>query len=141
MSVWADVQIKAQLSETPVASPTYNITLHGSANAPLPFQFEITSSLVPVEGAYSGLAKQSNQKRKNGRVNQLSVLANATTKQFLGKTEWYLYLEVKTYADNGTTLLTTETATMRLAQADRVPAANAPTRIVMSGPLEAYAVA
>lgn len=140
MSVWADTQVRAQLSETAVASPVYNITLHGSANGLLPFTFEVTSRIVPTDGAYSGIAKQVNLKRKTGSVRTLSLLLNDTTKQFLGKEEWYLYLEVKTYADDGTTLLNTETATMRLSQANRVAAADAPTRVVMSGPLEAYAI-
>lgn len=142
MAVWADVQVRALISAAPVDNPSYDLTLHGEANGLLPFGFNIQSTFVPREGAYSGLAKQDNIKRKTGTLSSpLSVLLNATTKALLGKQEQILYLEVKTFADDATTLLTTETAAIEIAEAMRVDASNAPSRVSVNGPVVAYALA
>ena len=140
MSVWADTKVMAQLSQVAVGTPAYNLTLHGSDNGLLPFEFPVQSAFEAVEGAYSGLAKQVNVKRKSGLLSGMSMLDNDSTKVFVGKNEWYLYLEVKTYADDGTTLLSTETAAVQLTEARRVAAANVANRIVVSGHITAYAI-
>ena len=138
MAVWNDVEVKVQLSATVVSSPTYPDTLSGDL-AVLPFQLATQSQYAAIEGAYKGITRQKNLKRKTSQDIVVSVLDAQASKKYVGANEQYLYVQLKTFDDDGRTLLNTEKATLELTRANRVYSTTAPTRIEMAGLLTAYA--
>ena len=138
MAVWNDVEVKAQLSATPVNNPTYPDTLSGDL-AVLPIVLNPQSDLVPIDGGYKGTTRYKNMKRKRPLEVTVNVLDAPESKKYVGSNEMYLYLQLKTYDDDGVTLLNTEKATLQVLTGGRVFSTSAPTRIAVVGVLTAYA--
>ena len=139
MGVWNDVEVKCQLSATPVSNPTYPDTLSGDL-AVLFFNLgDPAVQYLNVDGAYKGIQRQVNSKRKQATELVISVLDGTASKKYVGTGGQYLYIQVKTYDDDGTTLLNTEKGTLQLSRGGRVYSNTAPTRIEMAGVVTAYA--
>ena len=141
MSVFNDIQVDVKISSTAISGAvTYDITLHGADNGLRELSASVTAAFEEIEGAYTGIAQQGNLKRRRGQA-AANVLLNAAMKAFLGKEEQYAYFRERTYEDNGTTLVTTRTWTMRLTRCEPIFRVNALNRIAIEGVVTALAVA
>ena len=141
MSTFNDLQLRVLISQTEVSgTPSYNLDLHGDARGLRELVVGIRSQFEEIEGAYAGLAKQGNLKRKTGTIS-LNVLLDSTTKVFMGKEEDYCYGEDKEYEADGTTLLLTRTWAMRLTRCEAIMRPGALNRIAIEGVPISYVVA
>jgi len=139
MGVYADIQFKIIIS-TNAARQTPNVDLHGAANGLVLENFQNTRQFAPREGAYSGQRIQDDLKITEGNF-PFTVLENGTTKQFYGKQGQFCDMELKTFADDGTTLISTHTIRIKIQNATPVMGPRQQTRIRVDGPIEYYNVA